>query len=399
MENISIFVKVAFILITLLTIYQFYRATNKSSVFLVGICVWVTTQMLIGSTDFYTDASTVPPRFALMVVPPLLLTIILFSLPKGRVFIDNLNIKQLTLLHAIRVPVEIVLYFLFIQKAIPEIMTFEGRNFDIFAGIFALLVYYFVFKENENTSQIPQKAKLALIIWNLVSLCLLLNIVVLAILSAKTPFQQFGFEQPNIAVAYFPFNWLPSVVVPLVLFSHLVSLRQLLFQSKNVIITNNITKNIIAISLIILVLTSCNNSTKTPNLTNMSNQPSSQTNNEKLVKKYFEHFNKHEWTKMASLYSEIADFKDPTLGKGIVKQTRQQIIDKYSALNKVFPDLHDEVIKTYVSGENHIIIEFVSTGTAPDNTKFELPICAIMTIENGLITKDFSYFDNFEEGK
>ena len=102
---------------------------------------------------------------------------------------------------------------------------------------------------------------------------------------------------------------------------------------------------------------------------------------------------------MASLYSEIADFKDPTLGKGIVKQTRQQIIDKYSALNKVFPDLHDEVIKTYVSGENHIIIEFVSTGTAPDNTKFELPICAILTIENGLITKDFSYFDNFEEGK
>jgi len=67
-----------------------------------------------------------------------------------------------------------------------------------------------------------------IIIWNILGLGLLLNIVMLAILSAKTPFQQFAFEQPNIAVAYFPFNWLPSVVVPLVLFSHLVTLKQLI---------------------------------------------------------------------------------------------------------------------------------------------------------------------------
>ncbi|HXS55586.1 MAG TPA: nuclear transport factor 2 family protein, partial [Hanamia sp.] len=99
------------------------------------------------------------------------------------------------------------------------------------------------------------------------------------------------------------------------------------------------------------------------------------SDNEKLVKKYFEHFNSHEWTKMANMYSEISEFKDPSLGQGIVKQTRQQIIDKYSELNKVFPDLHDKVIQTYPSGDKHIIVEFVSSGTAPDNSKFELPIC------------------------
>ena len=117
--------------------------------------------------------------------------------------------------------------------------------------------------------------------------------------------------------------------------------------------------------------------------------------NEKLVKQYFEHFNNHEWTKMANMYAETSDFKDPSLGQGIVKQTRQQIVDKYSELNKVFPDLHDQVIQTYPSGDQHIIVELVSSGTAPDHSKFELPICVIFTIENGLITKDFSYFDNF----
>ena len=43
--------------------------------------------------------------------------------------------------------------------------------------------------------------------------------------------------------------------------------------------------------------------------------------------------------------------------------------------------------------------KFVSTGTAPDNSKLELPICTIFKIENGLITKDFIYFVNFEKGK
>ena len=76
--------------------------------------------------------------------------------------------------------------------------------------------------------------------------------------------------------------------------------------------------------------------------------------------------------------------------------TRAEMIAKYSALNEIFPDLHDKIVQTYPSGEKNIVVEFVSSGTAPDNSKFELPICTIFTIENGKITKDFSYFDNFE---
>ena len=44
------------------------------------------------------------------------------------------------------------------------------------------------------------------------------------------------------------------------------------------------------------------------------------TANEKLVKQYFEHFNNHDWTKMANMYIENAVFKDPSLGIGIIKQ-------------------------------------------------------------------------------
>ncbi|WP_435356347.1 nuclear transport factor 2 family protein [Emticicia sp. SJ17W-69] len=119
--------------------------------------------------------------------------------------------------------------------------------------------------------------------------------------------------------------------------------------------------------------------------------------NEKLIRQYFEHFNKHDWNKMAAMYAETTEFKDPSLGQGIVKQSREQTIKKYSELNQIFPDLNDKITNIYPSGENHIIVEFISSGTAPDNSKFELPICTIFTIENGIITKDFTYFDNFDE--
>ena len=121
--------------------------------------------------------------------------------------------------------------------------------------------------------------------------------------------------------------------------------------------------------------------------------------NEKLIKQYFEHFNNHDFDKMANMYSDTTDFKDPSLGKSIVKQSRKQTIEKYTALVKIFPDLHDQIIQIYPSGNKNIIVEFVSTGTGPDKVKFELAICTIFTIENGMITKDFTYFDNFEEGK
>lgn len=143
-------------------------------------------------------------------------------------------------------------------------------------------------------------------------------------------------------------------------------------------------KNLVAIFVLAWALISCTAEQQSTMAT---------TDNEEIVKQYFEHFNNHEWVKMANMYAETAEFKDPSFGPGIVKQTRQQIVEKYSELNGLFPDLHDNVIQTYPSGDHHIIVEFVSTGTAPDSSKFELPICTIFTIDNGAIVKDYTYYD------
>ncbi len=118
-------------------------------------------------------------------------------------------------------------------------------------------------------------------------------------------------------------------------------------------------------------------------------------NNEALIHQYFSFFNKHDWQGMAAMYADTATFKDPSFGSRTVQQTRQQTVAKYTALSEAFPDVRDEVTWLYPSGSNHLVVELVSRGTAPDGKKFELPICTIFTFEQGKIVKDFTYYDNF----
>ena len=216
---------ILFMIITCLASLIFCKATKNSLITLVIISFWTAFQAAIAILDFYKVTYTAPPRQLLLVLPPLLFIIAMFFTTKGRTFIDSLDLKTLTILHTIRIGVEIVLYFLFIYKLVPQIMTFEGRNFDILAGLTAPVVYYFGFIKNRLN-------RIVILIWNFLCLGLLLNIVVIAMLSVPFPLQQFAFEQPNIGVLSFPYNWLPSVVVPIVLFAHLASIRQILMMGK-----------------------------------------------------------------------------------------------------------------------------------------------------------------------
>lgn len=202
-------------------LFIFYKASNQSKPFLLILVGWVAIQTTISLSGFYTTLNTMPPRISLLLLPPLVAMIVLFTTNRGKQFIDELSLPTLTLFHIIRIPVELVLFWLFVHKAVPQLMTFEGRNFDIVSGLTAPLLYYVVFVKRKP-------GKTFLLGWNVVCLGLLINIVVNAILSVPTPFQQFAFDQPNVGILQFPFTLLPAVLVPLVLLAHLAAIRQLL---------------------------------------------------------------------------------------------------------------------------------------------------------------------------
>ncbi len=221
MENLPLAVYAGFVFTTGLTLFFLYKASRYSKVVLLISFTWLGLQAALGLSKFYTVAGGLPPRFALALFPPLVFMIILSVTKKGRAFIAGFNTKWLTLLHVVRLPVEAALLWLALHKYVPQLMTVEGRNFDVLSGLTAPFIFYFGYiRKSLNRT--------FLLIWNFSCLALLINVVVIAVLSAPLPFQQFSFDQPNVAVLYFPFVWLPSFIVPVVLFSHLASIRHLL---------------------------------------------------------------------------------------------------------------------------------------------------------------------------
>jgi hypothetical protein len=184
------------------------------------IATWLIVQSAVATTGFFIKEDTIPPRFLLLILPPLAAIVFVFLTARGEAFIDRFDIGKLTYLHTIRIAIEMTLFGLFLNKTMPQLMTFEGRNFDLISGLTAPVVYYFGFVKRK----IGLKTMLA---WNVICLAILLFTVSNAVLSAPTPFQQLAFDQPTIAVLYFPFVWLPGIVVPLVIFSHLITMRSL----------------------------------------------------------------------------------------------------------------------------------------------------------------------------
>jgi len=234
MENLPFYVPIVFILTTFLAIIIFawtvYHSTEKPNkrkanfTFLI-LLLWMQIQSMISLKGLYSDyLDMLPPLFFILgILPNFLVMIFLFSTKKGQAFIDSLPLYNLTYLNLVRIPVEFVLLWLSIGHLIPTIMTFEGWNFDILAGLSAPFIIYFGYKKNKI-------GKTGLIVWNVLGICLLTIIVVIALLSAPFPLQQLAFDHPNVGVLHFPFSWLPTLIVPLVFFGHFVSIRQLLKQ-------------------------------------------------------------------------------------------------------------------------------------------------------------------------
>ena len=219
-ETVPTYLEVLFGLTAIVSVLWFYAST-RSGAFLIIIISWTILQALLSVSGVYGDSGAVPPRIMLFGGFPALLTILaMFLTVKGRAFIDNINLKPLTYFHAIRIPVEIGLALLFHQGFVSEYMTFEGTNFDMFSGLTAPLVAYVAYRSGTVNKKL-------LLGWNMVCLLLLLNVVITSVFAMPSPFQILSMDQPNIAILYFPFSLLPTVIVPLVLFAHLVAFRQL----------------------------------------------------------------------------------------------------------------------------------------------------------------------------
>lgn len=206
--------QVVFLLIGLLSLFLLYYGTGKNKRLIFVFIGW---QLLIGILAYNHFFIEKPTLFPLAILGTIPLTV------WGLKIVDKkkINPKLLLGIHILRVPVELVLYQLYLQGKIPKLMTFAGWNFDIIIGLSAMLVLIYCILTKRRINQYFLK------IWNSIGLVFLLVIVSFAILSSPLPIQQLAFDQPNIAVLEFPYCFLPTCVVPIVLTSHVLMLLKI----------------------------------------------------------------------------------------------------------------------------------------------------------------------------
>lgn len=186
---------------------------------LLAIVVWLAFTAVMADQGFFRDFSSVPPKFFIVIIVPLITVILVSRTRTLRVILVQVAPEKIVYLQSFRIFVEVFLWMLFLENVVPVQMSFEGRNFDVIAGLTALPVGYFL--------QRGVLGKKFMVAWNIVCLLLLINIVTIALLSAPLPFRVFMNEPANTFVTQFPFVWLPGALVPLAYSLHIFSLLQL----------------------------------------------------------------------------------------------------------------------------------------------------------------------------
>jgi len=199
------------------------RPSRAAVVTAVALGAWLGVTGLLAAVGFFEEWKSLPPRFVLVIVPPLLAIVALARSSAVIPLIAATPPGWLVGAQAFRIVVEVVLWALVVARAAPEIMTFTGtgRNFDVAVGITALIVPALLGRGDR-----PERRRLALW-WNVAGILILVNTVLHAILATPTRFQLFLTSPPNTFIASFPYVWLPGFLVPLAWALHVLSIRQL----------------------------------------------------------------------------------------------------------------------------------------------------------------------------
>jgi hypothetical protein len=169
--------------------------------------------------------SGVLARFDLRPAPLLLAMVVVaagvlgFSLSSaGKFLASGPSLTALVGFQVFRLPLELVMHQAALSGVMPPQMTYTGRNFDIVTGITAGLLAPAI-----ATRSAPRWLIAA---WNGMGLGLVL--VVMGIGLVSTPMiRAFGDGALNTWIAWFPFVWLPAVMVAAAITGHVLVFRRL----------------------------------------------------------------------------------------------------------------------------------------------------------------------------
>lgn len=185
-----------------------------------AVVAWLVVAAGLAGAGLLSRYDAAPPRVALLPLAFLTTMLLVSRTDAFARLLEGAPPAWPIALQTFRLPVELLLWSLFQEGRIPERMTFGGRNFDVLIGLTAPLVAWAVSR--------GRMGRTAVAAWNVLGLGLLANVVVIALRSVPGPLNAGWGGVQNTVIAEVPYVWLPAFLVPLAVFGHVASLRQLL---------------------------------------------------------------------------------------------------------------------------------------------------------------------------
>lgn len=211
-------------------IFTGFIVGRKRSGLFIGVLASVVGIMalsaVLAATGLLSDADAPFPPMGVMILLVLALSIRGGLGPLGTHMVADVPLVWLVGLQMFRLPLELVMHHAATVGIMPNALSYTGYNFDIVTGIGAVLL----FTALKAGVKVPA---VVIWIWNLIGIYCLVAITIIAI--ATSPMvHALGTDPSNLNtwVLYFPYVWLPVVLVTIAIISHIVITRIMLRRTK-----------------------------------------------------------------------------------------------------------------------------------------------------------------------
>lgn len=197
-----------------------YGRQRKTLVLLYAIVftAWIVYVVIIARTGLLADFS-LPPRLPLLIVIPAIVgCIFLTGRSNFREVLNQTPLYVPVYFQSFRILVELLIYGAFLQGVFPERATFSGINYDILVGASAPIMGLLV--------QSKKISYTGLLVWNGIAMSIL-SVTVYAFISTYY-FTDYVTQAGNTDFTKLPYLLLASVLLPVAVFLHIFSLRQIL---------------------------------------------------------------------------------------------------------------------------------------------------------------------------
>ena len=194
------------------------RSILAAAAMTLGLVVWMSATYVAAAFRLL-QFPPAPPTMIVVFVLLLVLSVGLGVSPVGRRLAAGLPLAVLVGVQGFRLPLELMMHRAYEDGLMPVQMSYSGLNFDIVTGITALIVGALL-----ATGRAGIRTARA---WNVMGTLLLVNIILISLLSAPTPWRVWRDGPANNWVTTEPYIWLPTVMVAFAILGHIVIYRRL----------------------------------------------------------------------------------------------------------------------------------------------------------------------------